>query len=44
LLVVIEGVTAEIGMESAIDLESLSREFQLVEPARQVREFISQHP
>jgi hypothetical protein len=36
LLAVIEGATTEIGMEHAIDLESLSRAFQFVELGRQV--------
>jgi hypothetical protein len=40
-LAAIEGVATEIGMENAIDLESLSREFQFVELGRQVREFVS---
>jgi cell division protein FtsB len=31
-------------MENAIDLESLSREFQFVELGRQVADFVSQHP
>jgi hypothetical protein len=42
-LAAIEGATAEIGMENAIDLESLSSEFQFVELGRQVGEFVSQH-
>jgi hypothetical protein len=40
----IEGATMEIGMETAIDIESLSRELQFVELGRQVDEFASQHP
>jgi hypothetical protein len=43
-LAVIEGATTEIGMENAIDLESLSTEFQFVELGRQVGEFVLQHP
>jgi hypothetical protein len=43
-LAAIEGVTAEIRMENAIDLQSLSSEFQFVEFGRQVAEFTSQHP
>jgi regulator of replication initiation timing len=42
-LAAIEWETAEIGMENAIDLESLSSEFQFVELGRRVEEFISQH-
>jgi hypothetical protein len=38
-----KGARTEIGMENAIDLESLSREFQFVELGRQVGEFVSQH-
>jgi chromosome segregation ATPase len=34
----------EIGMESAIDLESLSSEFQFTELGGRVGEFVSQHP
>jgi hypothetical protein len=41
-LVAIEGTTAEIGIENAIDLKSFSREFQFVELGRQVGEFVSQ--
>jgi hypothetical protein len=33
-LAVIEGATTEIGMENAMDLESLSREFQFVDLGR----------
>jgi hypothetical protein len=43
-LAAIEGATPEIRMENAIDLESLSREFQFVGLGRQVDEFVSQHP
>jgi cell division protein FtsB len=39
----IEGATTEIGMENAINLESLSREFQCVELGRHVGEFALQH-
>jgi hypothetical protein len=42
-LAAIEGA-AEIGMENALDLESLTKEVQFVELGRQVAEFISQHP
>jgi hypothetical protein len=31
-------------MGNAIDLESLSQEFQFLELGRQIREFVSQHP
>jgi hypothetical protein len=43
-LAAIEGATTEIGMENAIDLESLSSEFQFAQLGRQVAGFISQHP
>jgi hypothetical protein len=43
-LAVIEGVTTEIGMENALDPESLTKEFQFVELGRWVGEFVSQHP
>jgi hypothetical protein len=42
--VAIQGVVTEIEMENAIDLESLSSEFQFVELGQRVREFVSQHP
>jgi hypothetical protein len=41
---VIERAATEIGMENAIDLESLSREFQFVELGWQGGDFVSQHP
>jgi chromosome segregation ATPase len=40
----IEGAKMQIGIENAIDVESLSREFQFVEVERQVRELVLQHP
>jgi peptidoglycan hydrolase CwlO-like protein len=43
-LAAIEGATTEIGIENALDIESLSSEFQFVELGRKVTEFISQHP
>jgi predicted nucleic acid-binding Zn-ribbon protein len=43
-LAAIQGAKTEIGMRNAIDLESLSAEFQFVELGRQVSEFVSQHP
>jgi hypothetical protein len=43
-LTAIEGVTTQIGIENALDLESLSWEFQFLELGRQVGEFLSQHP
>jgi hypothetical protein len=36
--------TVEIGMENAVELGSLSREFQFVDPRRRVGELGSQHP
>jgi hypothetical protein len=43
-LAAMEGATTEIGMGNALDLESLTKEFQFVELGRQVAEFILQHP
>jgi hypothetical protein len=43
-LAAIEGATTEIGMGNALDLESLTKEFDFVELGRQVAEFVSQHP
>jgi hypothetical protein len=43
LLVAIRAATAEIGMENATGFESLSREFQFLEPGRQGGEFVLQH-
>jgi hypothetical protein len=43
-VVVNEGATTEIGTENAIDLESLSTEFQFIGLWRQVTELASQHP
>jgi hypothetical protein len=43
-LAAIDGDPMEITVENALDLESLSREFQFVELGRQVGEFISKHP
>jgi hypothetical protein len=43
-LAAMEGATTEIGMGNALDLESLTKEFQFVKLGRQVAEFISQHP
>jgi myosin heavy subunit len=43
-LAAIKGATTEIGLENAIDLESLSTEFQFVELGRRAGEFVSQHP
>jgi hypothetical protein len=40
----IEGVTMEIELESAIDLESLRSEFRFIELGRRVGKFVSQHP
>jgi hypothetical protein len=40
----IEGATTEIGTKNAINVESLSGEFQFLELGRQIREFISQRP
>jgi predicted nucleic acid-binding Zn-ribbon protein len=42
-LVAIEGAT-EIVIRNALDLESLTKEFQFVKLGRQVAEFISHHP
>jgi chromosome segregation ATPase len=41
-LAAMEGATTEIGMGNALDLESQTKEFQIVELGRQVAEFISQ--
>jgi hypothetical protein len=38
-----EGVTTEIGMENATNLESLSTELRCVELGRWVAEFVLQH-
>jgi uncharacterized protein YukE len=43
-LAAIEGATTEIGMENAMDLESLSTEFQFIKLGQRVGEFVSQHP
>jgi oligoendopeptidase F len=43
-LAAMEGATTEIGMGNALDLESLTKEFQFVELGRQVAEFLSRYP
>jgi hypothetical protein len=42
-LAAIAGSRTEIGMENAIDIESLSAEFQFVDLGSRVAEFVSQH-